>query len=89
MQKIPLTVRGAELLKAELQRDPSRSDRVIAKAVGVSHPTVAAARAEPDATGKSYQLPATTGADGKVRTRKVTVRHPNGSTPSSSMPPVI
>lgn len=49
----------------ELTRDPSRSDRTIAKVVGVSGPTVSAVRA----TEKALQLPATTGADGKVRQR--------------------
>jgi len=67
-------------LKAELQRDPSRSDRVIAKAVGVSQPMASAMRRSVEATDKTLQLPATTGADGKVRTRKTTVRHPNRST---------
>lgn len=67
-------------LKAELQRDPSRSDRVIAKAVGVNDKTASKARRELQSTAEIPQFTATTGADGKVRTRKITVRHPNGST---------
>ena len=57
-------------LKAELQRDPSRSDRVIAKAVGVNDTTVGDARRRMEATAGIPRLPATTGADGKVRTRR-------------------
>lgn len=63
-------------LKAELQRDPSRSDRVIAKAVGVNDKTASKARRELQSTAEIPRFTATTGADGKVRTRKVTVRHP-------------
>lgn len=53
-----------------MQRDPSRSDRVIAKAVGVSNSTVSVEREATESTVRIAQLPATTGADGKVRTRR-------------------
>jgi hypothetical protein len=47
---------------------PEQSDRQIARAVGVSHPTVAKVRAEQEArTGKDYQFEKRIGADGKAR----------------------
>lgn len=50
----------------------SKSDRDIAHHVGVSHPTVAKLRAELEATGKIYQSPHRTGADGRtINTAKI------------------
>lgn len=70
-----------EALMAELKRDPTRSDRQIAKATGFAPNTVTAARATLESTAQIAQLPATTGADGKVRPRQTTtVRHANGTT---------
>lgn len=56
------------IAKAELLRDPTRSDRAIAAAAGVAPNTVKAVRAELEATAQIAQLPERTGADGKTRT---------------------
>lgn len=58
-----------DLIAAELKRDPSQSDRSIAKKAKVSHPTVAKARRE--ANGKCFHKPGRTEATGrKARGRK-------------------
>jgi hypothetical protein len=53
----------AELIKAQ----PEKSDREIAKQAKVSHPTVAKARREAEATGKTLPVEKRIGKDGKVR----------------------
>ena len=50
-----------EIIAEELRENPDRSNRWIAKSLGVSHPTVASVRQQIGATGKGFQL----GADGK------------------------
>src|SRR5262245_35145049 len=46
---------------------PSRSDRELAKQAGVSHPTMARARKQAEATGKALPVEKRVGADGKAR----------------------
>jgi hypothetical protein len=53
-----------------LATNPEKSDRAIAAEIGVSHPTVAKARQEAEATGKLLPVDRRIGADGKARTRK-------------------
>jgi hypothetical protein len=60
---IPKTQRAIEAIKA----DPDRSDRAIAKDIGVSQPTVSKARKEVAATDKQLSVEARTGLDGKTR----------------------
>lgn len=50
---------------AELMRDPQRSDRAVAAAVGVTHPTVALVRRELEQHGQVESLTTRIGADGK------------------------
>ena len=52
-------------IEALVAADPAKSDRAIAKAAKVDHKTVAAVRANKEATGEIPQLTARTGADGK------------------------
>lgn len=52
------------LVRSELLRDASRSDRAIAALVGVTHPTVAAVRAELEDVGTVERLSTRTGQDG-------------------------
>ena len=59
-----------ELVAKLLVATPDVSNRQIAEAAKVSHPTVAAVRDELEATGKIYQSDRTTGADGKDRPAK-------------------
>ena len=46
---------------------PEKSDRKLAKEAGVSHPTMAKARREAEATGKALPVGKRVGADGKAR----------------------
>jgi DNA-binding Lrp family transcriptional regulator len=55
------------IVAGELRRDPSRSDRAIAAAVGVTHPTVAAVRAELEEREQLERLTSRTGLDGRTR----------------------
>jgi hypothetical protein len=55
----------AKLIAAQ----PEKSDREIAKQVNSSHPTVAKARREAEATGKALPVEKRVGADGKARKR--------------------
>ncbi len=59
----------------QLEETPGRSNRWIGKQLGVHHATVAAVRAEMEATGQIIQLERTVGEDGKERpaSRAVTV----------------
>ncbi len=56
-----------EIIATELRENPERSNRWIAKSLGVSHPTVASVREEMASTGKIFQLDRTVGSDGKSR----------------------
>jgi DNA-binding ferritin-like protein (Dps family) len=56
-----------DLIKELLLADPTKSDREHARTAKVSHHTVAAVRAEQEATGQIAQLKKRTGKDGKVR----------------------
>lgn len=64
------------IVKAELLRDPNRSDRAIAVFVGVTHPTVAAVRRELEATGQVERLTTRVGLDGKPQTAQRTPSEP-------------
>jgi hypothetical protein len=59
-QKLNLLV---ELVKAS----PEKSDRALAKEAGTTHPTIAKARRQAEATGKALPVEKRTGADGKAR----------------------
>src|SRR5262249_52642379 len=59
------------LIAGQLQETPNRSNRWIAKQLGVSHPTGATVRAELEGTGKIYQLEETLGSDGKYRPKRL------------------
>jgi hypothetical protein len=52
-----------ELVKAS----PEKSDRTLAKEAGTTHPTIAKARRQAEATGKALPVEKRAGADGKVR----------------------
>ena len=58
------------LVQAELKDRPQVSDRQIAKALGVSHPTVATARKELEENGQVVKFTTSTGADGKAYPRQ-------------------
>ena len=55
------------LIADQLEEMPDRSNRVVAKGLGVHHSTVAAVRAELESTGQIIQLKRTVGADGRSR----------------------
>jgi ParB-like chromosome segregation protein Spo0J len=57
-----------ELIAAELIENPTSSNRVIAKMLGVDDKTVAKVRTAKEATAEIPQLTKTTGADGRTRT---------------------
>jgi site-specific DNA-methyltransferase (adenine-specific)/site-specific DNA-methyltransferase (cytosine-N4-specific) len=52
-----------QIIADELKENPDRSNRWIAKSLGVTHPTVATVRQQMGATGNGFRL----GADGKYR----------------------
>lgn len=52
-------------------QEPEKSNRQIARMLGVSHPTVSEYRKELESTGKIYQLDNLEGADGKKRRREI------------------
>jgi ParB-like chromosome segregation protein Spo0J len=56
-----------ELVKAS----PEKSDRTLAKEGGTTHPTIAKARKQAEATGKALPVEKRTGADGKVRKQPI------------------
>ena len=56
-----------EIISRELSQSPDLSDRFVASLVGVSHRTVAAVRAELEATGQIARMAATVGRDGRRR----------------------
>jgi ParB-like chromosome segregation protein Spo0J len=59
----------AELIIKIIASAPEKSDRQIAKSVGVDHKTIGAARAKGEQLGSIPQLKKTMGADGKARKR--------------------
>ena len=58
-----------ELLIKIIAAAPEKSDRQIAKSIGVDHKTIGAARAKGEQLGSIPQLRKTVGADGKARPR--------------------
>ncbi len=64
-QLTPEQKRG--LVADQLEETPERSNRVIAKGLGVHHATVAAVRAELEASGILIQMQKTVGEDGRIR----------------------
>jgi len=70
------------IIKAELLRDATRSDRAIASFIGVTHPTVAAVRRELENAGTVERLSTRTGRDGVEQPAR-----PRSSTPRTSEPP--
>ena len=56
-----------QIIAAELSENPRRSNRWIAKSLGVNHETVGSVRQELESTGGIRQLGYTLGADGKYR----------------------
>lgn len=54
-----------QLISDQLQETPDRTNRWIARMLGVSHPSVAAVRMELDSVGKIIQLDRRVGSDGK------------------------
>jgi hypothetical protein len=63
-----------ELLIKIIAAAPEKSDRQIAKSIGVDHKTIGAARAKGEQLGSVPQLESTLGADGKSRKRPVVGR---------------
>jgi ParB-like chromosome segregation protein Spo0J len=57
----------ADALRGFVKANPEKSDRAIAKKVGVSHPTVAKARKEVESTGNDLPVEPRTGIDGRKR----------------------
>jgi hypothetical protein len=55
------------LITALIKAQPEKSDRQIAKQVKASHPTIAKARREAEATGNAFPVEKRVGADGKAR----------------------
>ncbi len=55
---------------------PEKSDRQLAKAIGVSHPTVATARKDMEERGELVKFTSSIGADGKERPRQVERKAP-------------
>jgi len=73
-----------EIIADQLRETPDRTNRVIAKMLGVSHPTVASVRADLEAVGKIYQQDQRVGSDGKKgepfkKTKKKGPKTPRGS----------
>lgn len=60
-----------ELIREQLRETPEKSDRQIAKALGVSDKTVGGQRRNLEATAEIPQLETSIGADGKERPRQV------------------
>jgi hypothetical protein len=61
-----------DLIAKVLTLTPEKSNRAVAKTIGVDHKTVAAVRADAERTGEIPQLNTTTGTDGKSRPAKKT-----------------
>jgi hypothetical protein len=58
-----------DLLVELVKASPEKSDRQLAKEAGTTHPTIAKARRQAEATGKALPVEKRTGADGKARKR--------------------
>jgi hypothetical protein len=71
------------IIRDQLLRDASRSDRAIAAAVGVDHKTVAAVRSELEAAGEVGKFPTRIGADGVAQPA---ARPPREPTPERELP---
>ena len=54
-----------QVIADQLRETPKRTNRWVAKMLGVSHPTVASVRAELEAVGKVFQQGQRVGSDGK------------------------
>ena len=66
-----LTTAGKQqAIQKALQAAPEKSDRQLARAIGVSHPTVATARKELEQKGELVKFTSCLGADGKERPRQ-------------------
>jgi len=70
------TEQRKEVAAKLLVTNPAQSNRLVAKATGIDHKTVAAIRAESEATGEIPHLEKTTGTDGRARPAHRTVHRP-------------
>ena len=59
------TEQKRELISDQLRETPGKTNRVVAKALGVHHATVASVRAEMESVGQLIQLEKRVGSDGK------------------------
>ena len=64
-----------ELIREQLRETPEKSDRQIARELGVDKNTVNARRVEMESGGEIHHLKTTTGADGKQYPRQVERKH--------------
>jgi hypothetical protein len=64
---VPSTAEKRELVAEALKKNPKKSNRQVAQAVGVAHKTIAAVRRGLESTGEIPQLEKTTGKDGRDR----------------------
>ena len=65
-----------ELIREQLKETPEKSDRQIAKDLGVSNPWVSKVRKEMEQTGELLMVNSSIGADGKERPRQVERKPP-------------
>lgn len=65
------------LIREQLKETPEKSDRQIAKDLGVSDKTVGSQRKELETTAEIPQLKKTQGSDGKERRKPVSVFNPS------------
>jgi len=63
------TFQKRQLIADQLKETPERSNRWVAKVLGVDHKTVGSVRRDLDSTGEIPQLEETVGLDGKTRPR--------------------
>lgn len=81
LQRRHLTTAQRKALAESLMRlDPGRSDRGIAQETGLSHPTVAAVRADLEASGQLESSTSRTGLDGRTRTMPERAPEPTPTT---------
>ena len=83
-----------DLIREQLKETPEKSDRQIAKELGVSHVTVAARRSELESGGKIDHLTTSIGADGKeytkpTRNKTVTIFNPTAAEEKAVKQPEI
>jgi ParB-like chromosome segregation protein Spo0J len=74
-----------QIIADELKENPDRSNRWIARSLGVHHSTVIAVRNELTSTGQVSQLGALIGHDGKIRPAIGTIPSTNGKTLTISL----